>query len=320
MKKILTIIFLSFAVLSASSPVGTATGQFLDINMQTRNMAMGNAATSLVGGAGAVLINPAGLVDFKDNSRFDTYVSYLKWPADISLGSLGAAYKLNAASAVSISAVYVNYGDELRTTPDLPFGDDYFSMSSYSIGLSYSRYLTNKFSIGATIKNVSESFDGSGYSQIAYDMGTMYRTGYKNIRIAMSILHFSKEATFSGKFLNYSDAVKYATNDSSAFESWPLPMTFRTGISMDVYDTKDMTVTAALDMIHSNNANELYGAGVELNYMKNFFLRSGFQFGTDIYGLTFGGGVSLSKFSIDYAFNTMDYFGGRHRFSLCFNF
>ncbi|MCK5685050.1 PorV/PorQ family protein, partial [bacterium] len=250
-KKVLFLVLISSVMAVASSSIGSATGQFLEVNMHTRNMGMGNAATSIVKGAAAFQINPAGMVDFTSDKSFDAYASYLNWPADISFGALGLAYDIGAWGVIGANIVYVNFGEEIRTTPEMPFGDGTFNMGAYSVGLSYSRFLTDKFSFGLNIKNVSENYDGSSYSQVAWDIGTLYRTGYRNFKLAMSILHFSKEATFSGNFMNFSDAVKMTTGDSSNYESWPLPMTFRTGISFDLIETNNLKLMAAFDMIHS---------------------------------------------------------------------
>lgn len=322
MKKLLLITVLLLNSLWASSSIGSATAQFLEVNLHVRNMGMGNASTSLVNGASAALINPAGIVDFSgsEDNRFDTYCSYVNWPADISFGSLNFAYKLGFIGTLSLNAIYVNYGDEIRTTPENPMGDGIYAMSSYALGVSYARYLTDKFSFGLTLKLVNEDYDGSAYSQLAYDIGTLYRTGYRNIRIGMSILHFSKEAQFSGSFLDYSDKVKLAEGEESSYEAWPLPMTFRTGISMDALQASTYTLRVAFDMIHTNNSSEKYGLGTELNYMNRFFVRAGYQFGADIEGLTAGLGTKIMGMTIDYAFNTMTFLGARHRFAIGYCF
>ncbi|MCF7827078.1 MAG: PorV/PorQ family protein, partial [Candidatus Marinimicrobia bacterium] len=290
-----SLILLLFLVngLWASSSIGSVAGQFLEVNMHVRNMGMGNAATSLVGGSSAFLVNPAGLGDFRSESKIESYVSYVNWPAGISFGAVGIAYDAGNIGTFGINTVYVNYGDELRTTPDMPFGDGNFSIGGMSLGLSYSRHLTDKFSFGISLKNVNENYDESGYSQAALDIGTLYRADFHNIRIGMSILHFSKEAQFDGTFLDFSDPVKYALNDSSSYASWPLPMTFRTGVSMDALETDLYTVSVAMDMIHSNNNSELYGLGSEIRYLDKYFGRIGYQAGTDIQGLSFGGGVQI---------------------------
>jgi len=321
MKKIAILLLLLSSLLWASSSIGSATGQFLEISLHVRNMGMGNAGTSLVNGASAAMINPAGIVDLSEDSEFDTYMSYVKWPADISFGAVGAAYRVRSIGVFSVNAKYAYFGDEVRTSPEQPFGDGTFSMGAMSLGLSYARNLTDKFSFGLTVKHVSENYDNSSYSQIAWDMGTLFRTGYRNLNLGMSILHFSKEAQFDGKFLDYSDQVKYALGDSSKFSNWPLPITFRTGLSMDALNTESMQAKIALDMIHSNNSDEIYGFGAELNYLNKYSIRTGYQYGTDIQGFSLGGGLKfVNNIRIDYAFNTMEYFGPRHRFSFGLDF
>ena len=322
MKKLIVIILLLLNSLWASSSIGSATAQFLEINLNARNMGMGNALTSLVNGASATLINPAGVVDFSggENKTFDTYFSYVNWPADISFGSLNLACRVGFFGTLALNVTYANYGDEIRTTPDNPMGDGIYNMSSYALGVTFARYLTDKFSFGMTMKLVNEDYDGSAYGQLAYDIGTLYRTGYRNMNIGMSILHFSKEAQFSGKYVDYSDKVKMAEGKSSRFEAWPLPITFRTGVSMDALQANSYTLRLAFDMIHNNNSSEKYGLGTELNYLNKFFVRAGYQFGTDIEGLSAGLGTKIMGMTIDYAFNTMTYFGARHRFAIGYCF
>ena len=322
MKKLNFITIILISNLWASSSIGSATAQFLEVNLNTKNMSMGNALTSLASGASASLINPSGIVDFNGNdmARFDTYFSYLKWPADINFGSLNMAYKPSFIGTFCINATFVNYGDEKRTTPDNPMGDGTFSMSSSSIGLTYGRYLTDKFSIGVTAKLISEDFDGTSYSQLAYDIGTMYRTGFRNMKIGMSILHFSKEAKFSGNFKDYSNKIKLAEDKKSKYENWPFPMTFRTGLSMDAYTTYNYKILVAFDMIHTNNSSEKFGFGTEFQYLNRYFIRGGYQLGTDIEGLATGFGMKISSLVFDYALNSMEYFGIRHRFAIGYSF
>ncbi|MCF7923292.1 MAG: hypothetical protein K9M55_11380, partial [Candidatus Marinimicrobia bacterium] len=71
----------------------------------------------------------------------------------------------------------------------------------------------------------------------------------------------------------------------------------------------------------SNNNSELYGLGSEIRYLDKYFGRIGYQAGTDIQGLSFGGGVQImNNVGMDYAFNAMEYFGPRHRFALSIKF
>ena len=100
MKKLSVSLLLLISSLWASSSIGTATGQFLEVNMHVRNMGMGNAATSLVQGSSAALVNPAGIVDFAENSRFDSYASYVNWPADITFGAVGVAMNMGVVRAL----------------------------------------------------------------------------------------------------------------------------------------------------------------------------------------------------------------------------
>jgi len=318
MKKIMFGLIVSTISLWASSSIGTATAQFLEVNLNTQNMGMGNASTSIITGSASMLINPAGLAELgRGSNDYDSYFSFVNWPAEITFASANLGFSLGKIGVLGINSVFANYGDEILTTAANPMGDGTFSMSSYAVGLTFSRYLTDKFSFGLNVKMVGESFDRSNYSQLAYDLGTLYRTGYRNLNIGMSVLHFSNEAKFSGKFFDYSAS----STDSSDYETWPLPMTFRTGLSMDIYSRSQLTISAAFDMIHTNNSSEKYGLGTELLWMQRIVIRAGYQFGTDIEGISAGLGLKISDLmQIDYAFNAMEYLGGRHRFGIKIGF
>lgn len=305
------------------APVGTAVAQFLEIGVGGRGTAMGEAYTALTNDAGSVFWNPAGLVGIH---KRNLYTAYTVWPADISIGSFSFAMEFGNLGTFAISSAYLMTGDMEITTVFQPEGTgENFSISNFSLGLSYARLLTDRLSVGVTTKIVREKYLDYGYTAWALDMGTLYRTGFHGLNLGMSILHFGPETKFSGSYIDYSDPKSVDVNKPKTFETYSLPINFRIGISVNLLDTPHNTITAAADMIHPNNNLEQYNWGVEYCFNKMFYLRGGYRFNIDEGGFTFGTGLDLKAFGdrgavIDYSFADMGVLKSVHRFSLALTF
>jgi hypothetical protein len=305
------------------APVGTAVAQFLEIGVGARGTGMGEAYTSLTNDAGSAFWNPAGLVGVNKRNLF---TSYTVWPADISLGSFAVAINAGNIGTFAISSAYLMTGDMAVTTVYQPEGTgENFSITNFSVGLSYARLLTDRLSIGLTTKIVREKYMEYGYTTWALDMGTIYRTGFHGLNLGMSIQHFGPEIKFSGDYIDYSDPKSVDVNVPKTFESYSLPINFRIGISMNLLDTPNNTITTSADMIHPNNNLEQYNWGVEYCFNKMFYLRGGYRFNIDVGGLTFGTGIDLKILGdrsavVDYSFSDLGILKSVHRFSFALSF
>ena len=319
---IFSMILVSFAFGQEFAPVGTSVAQFLEINLGARGTAMGQAFTTLTEDAGAVFWNPAGLTNIQNGSFI---LDYTKWPADITIGGFSAALSFDNLGTFSINAAYLMTDDMEITTVDEPDGTGQnFGITNYTFGLSYARKLTDRLSVGLTAKVVSENYFDYGYSSFAIDLGTLYTTDFRGLKIGMSILHFGPEVQFDGKYIDYSDP-SLATGDKKDFEHYSLPITFRIGVSMDVWESDENKIISAVDMVHNNNNLEQYNFGFEYGYDQMFFFRGGYRFNLDEGGLSFGAGVNYQLFeknsvSLNYSFADRGIVANIHRFSAGFTF
>lgn len=321
---ILTFIFLSASLVYGDqfAPIGTAVAQFLEIGVGARATGMGEAYTVMVDDASAVFWNPAGLADVETNNLF---TSYTQWPAGISIGGMSIAKNFRNMGTLGLSTVYLMTNDMEVTTVEQPEGTgEMFSITNYALGLTYSRYLTDKVSAGLTAKLVREEYYNYGYYTWALDLGTLYRTGFHGLRIGMSILHFAPEVQFDGDYIDYSDPLSYAAEPEpkpKTFEEYSLPVNFRFGMAIDLLDTRNHKVTLASDMIHPNNNIEQYNMGVEYGFNELVYLRTGYKLSADEGGLSFGGGAKLKLGSrmgamVNYSFCDLGVLSNVNRFSL----
>ncbi len=299
---------------------------FLKIDVGGRASAMGSASAAVTDDATSMFSNLAGLA-FVDG--FEVAMNQTNWIADIKHYAGGVAYGFKNWGTFGVSLIYMDYGTMTETRPydgsdpilrnqgyeDL--GD--FEVGEYAVGLSYGRRISNQFSIGAQIKMVKQDLYESlilhevyGETVVqneqtvnAFDFGTLYYTGWKDLRVAMSIRNFSRQGRY-------------------VFERFELPLMFNIGMAMDVmtlFADSDMhKLTVAVDAIHPRDYSERIHLGAEYGMSNMLFLRGGYKFNYDEEGLTFGVGVNkpLGNYGVkfDYSYGDFgEFFGSVHRIS-----
>lgn len=78
-------------------------------------------------------------------------------------------------------------------------------------------------------------------------------------------------------------------------------------------------VLFSLDMTHPRDYAQQYNLGFEYSLSDMVFLRAGYKMNYDEEGLTFGVGLNLSHFVVDYSFNDYgDYLESVNRFTFRF--
>lgn len=325
MLKDIKVLLIGLTILSVTclakefAPVGTAVAQFLEVGVGARAAGMGEAYTVMGRDAGAVFWNPAALADAPRQSLFSAYST---WPAEITFAGAAYALRIGRVGTLAISGVYLMTGDmEITTIEQADGTGEFFNLTNYALGLTYSRYLTDRVSVGVTTKLVHEDYYGYGYSTWALDLGTLYRTDFHGLRLGMSILHFAPEIRFSGEYIDYSDPLSVDANKPKKFDTYSLPMNFRFGVAMNLIDSRYHQLVGAADMIHPNNNLEQYNFGLEYSLNKMFFIRSGYKLNSDEDGFTFGGGLRLGiganvGLNVDYAYADMGVLKAAHRLSL----
>ncbi len=302
--------------------VGAAGGQFLKIGIGARAMGMAGANSALVNDLTGIFWNPAGVADVKN---FEATFAYTSWFAGFN--QMFAAFNLPLGD-FNLSAHFSRFGssDIEITTFEEPNGTGtYYNVSDIVGGLTFSGYLTDRFSFGLTFKLVNLAFSDVSSSGIAFDIGTMYETGVAGIKIGFAIMNLGTEQSYSGTSLNstkkLNDAYYQAPIDVS-YLTYPfeLPLTFRAGISSAFVDTDENKLVGEFDFITSSDVQEQYAIGLEYTWNNLLCLRGGYLFGQDQFGLA--GGIGLKYISggfdssIDYSVNPINNFGLVHRISL----
>jgi len=315
--------------------VGTSGLQFLDIPVSTRAVGMGNTFSAVANDASTMFWNPAGMENIEGGA---VYASYVNWPADIGLNAVAATMTLEGIGSIGVNFLMLDVGLMTRNDVYNPAGNGgTFGVEDWAIGLSYSRSLTDRFALGATVKLIHEKLADWEDNGWAVDLGGFYNTGYKDITIGFSIQNFGPDFRFDvdddqdGKINE--DKLDGIDNDGDGLRDEdteeagvPLPTAFKFGVSMPIMRSGDNSLVINAEIVHPNDNKENYNIGAEYWYGGMFALRGGYSMNMDAGdGLFAGAGFKLDladigAVNLDYAFADMGLLDIVHRASIGFSF
>ena len=188
--------------------------------------------------------------------------------------------------------------------------------------------------IGFTGKYIREHIWSSNASGIAVDVGTLFTTPFRGLRVGLSITNFGTKMQMTGDDLLVQvdiDPTIVGNNDqiNSLIQTgkFDLPLLFRVGFSMEVLQTEQNRITLAVDALHPNDNAESVNVGGEYEFKRLIALRGGYRslFLPDSEeGFTAGIGLryklSSFGFKLDYAYEDFGRLQDIQKFTLQFAF
>jgi uncharacterized protein UPF0164 len=290
--------------------VGTFDGQFLKIGVGARPEAMGGAFVGMADDANALFWNAAGIARI-DLDKSQLMISHTQWVADLQLEHVGYVFHVKRfPGAFGIQARALTMKPMVETTafqPDPVVGTGRtFDAGMMTVGLTYARSFTDKFSAGFTANFIHEGLAELSQQTYAFDIGTLYDVGTAGMKIGMSISNIGSQEKFI---------------DRSA----RIPSIFRVGTSATLFQSTDQKLIGSFEFSHPPDNAERLNVGGEYAFRKYVFLRGGYNINYDSEGIAGGVGfhfpVSVAGMAdLDYAYTDMKDLGGAHRFSLKFQF
>jgi hypothetical protein len=333
-RKIFSLLLASVCGLFAFNKVGTTAAPFLKIEYGARPVGMGGAYIALADDPAGIYYNPAGIAEC---DKVQLLGGYTVWFADL---------KYSYATFI-VPTQRVNYalwgsflsGDPVPiTTVEFPDGTGQeFTYVDGLLGVSASAFLSDRLSIGATLKYIQQSLYNESASTFALDVGSILRTPFRGIRLGMCMVNYGGRMQLSGNDLivQTDPWPEYDGNpDAEArltTESFPLPLAFKLGIALDFFGPdeafvvlEDHRLRIAIDGIHPNDGDEKVHIGCEYGLYDMLFLRGGYKVNYDTQKFTAGAGfvvtVGARELCVDYAFVDMDILDATHRFSVTLGF
>lgn len=240
-------------LLGAQNAITTAV-PFLAISPDARAAALGDAGVATSPDANSSYWN-AGKLVFIDK-KYGGTISYTPWLGkivnDMSISYLSGFYKITREQAISASIKYFNLGDiSFRDGNNNPLGD--FNPREFAFDATYSRMLSEKFSMGISgryiYSNLTGAFtgiDAKAGKSVAADIGAYYTTPLRSSK--NSTLSLGATITNIGAKLSYTD------NANKNF----LPTTLRLGtaytIDTDPYNSFSFILDFSKLMVPSPNS------------------------------------------------------------------
>jgi len=286
------------------SKSGTSGLQFLKIGLGGKEVGFGSAVSSTVSDASSVFWNPAGLGWMTQKQLF---LSHNTWLVKSQHSALAFAMPFSSV-VVAVSAAVLNIEGFEETTVLFPNGTGRMvEAGDMMFGVAIAKKFTDKLTIGGQVKYVQEKLDDVTFNSILFDVGTIYFTGFRDLRLAFTLQHFgADQKIFDQKF--------------------KLPLIFRIGAADYIINGDKFHILTAVDLVHPTDNNEWVNWGLEVGFLNALALRGGYRFNVDEGALSLGFGVKLPIFdnsysNIDYAYVSYgEIFGNTHRFSLSFTF
>ncbi len=332
---VLLILGLTFPAQSQEvTKIGTTAAKVLSIPVGSRALGMGGAFVSVADDATALYWNPSGIARL-DRNEF--VFMHSNWLADIRFDFVGLVISMGNAGTVGLSFTAMTMDEMDITTEYDPEGTgETFSAASFVAGLSFARNLTTNFSIGGTVKYITENIWNSNATGIAIDIGTLFVTPFQGVKLGASISNFGQKMQIMGDdLLVQKDIVgNQAGNNESvnaylATDKFDLPLTMRIGISKDIINTDFNRLVVAVDGLHPNDNTESFNIGGEYSTLRNIV---SFRGGLKSLGMKdreekFGIGIGFNYFmgggrriKIDYAYEQFVHLNDIHQFTLAVKF
>lgn len=331
MKKFIYVIFagiLSSYAFAQNANLGTSGAQFLTLPAGPRAAALGGAVVGIIDDPSAIFWNPAGLTNIQSVAAYFTYMRYFDM---FDYNAFAASYNLENVGVFSIGLISFLTDKMEITTEFSPQGTGrFFDASDLAILLAFSRNLTEMFSVGISIKYVSQRIWNVSSSTVAFDIGTRYKIDFQNLTIAMSFTNFGPDMRFDGENLNVvhdkdpNVPLNRLTPARLLTDDYPLPLNFQVGIALDLFNKDFFKSRLAIDAVHPNDNKERINVGIETSYFDRIFLRGGYRYNYDDEAFSFGAGVNLplgtTGFSFDYSYTLFDILPDVHRISIGVSF
>lgn len=331
----------SVAVAGGGNKEGTAAADQLLVPVGARGIALGSAYTAGLTGIEAIYYNPAGL----SGSRHGVEVMFSQMNGldnEDGISYFGIGSDMPGFGHVAFSVKSFSFGDILITDERQVDGTGaVYSPTVLTLGLTYSRALTDRIRSGVTVNLVSEELDRVSASGFAFDVGVQYSglAGFDGLELGVTLRHLGGNMKFEGPgLLRLVDEVgsdrtgQLLKIESAGFQlptSLEIGMAYKTSFS----ELHDLLVMTSFE--NNNFITDQYRVGVEYMFNKFLALRGSYSIAgnakTDfedatgyLYGPAFGFGLQQwagdVKLYLDYAYRSREVFGGQHVVALKIGF
>jgi hypothetical protein len=339
-RQLFILIFTVFA--SVSSLFAQVGGQgvysFLNLTITPRSAALGSKVVALdESDPGIVLNNPAHLTSDLHNQLALSYISYF---ADIKYGFVSYSKHYEGIGTFGIGLQHVGYGDFIEANSA---GTITGSFKGYDMAfnLIYSRTFDSLFTVGINLKPIYSHLEQYNSFGIAADIGfsyisrdNLFSAGLAARNIGTMLKPYTPDTWESLPFelvVGASQKLRHAPfrfvvtfqqiQNTSLYYQRPKQ-------TISFYGEEEEVSVSAFERIGSEFVSHLI-LGVEFVPVKNFYIRGGYNFQrrnelkieerASTVGFSWGLGVKMNKFHVNYSRATYHLVGASNHFSISTN-
>ena len=267
---------------------------FLRLTADAAGAARGGAVTATGAGITAVQWNPAGLVAGGGN---EVSVSHINGFEDTDSEYFGFLWKRSEKHAVAVSLLSNNIdGIEFRTKPTAA-PEAYISAHDLYAGITYSRVISGSLQAGATVKYLYQKIYSATGSGLAGDAGIRYTPAGRAYSAGLVIRNIGSMGALDT-------------------EKPTLPALMRAGAAYRIeFDSRIVEISGDYEVIFDGD-NHTY-VGADYSHKGRFHIGAGYVSGYDSGRATFGGGMRIRGYAVDYAWlPDITTFGNQHVFTV----
>ena len=335
LKYYLAILF-CFGILTSGAQVGGEnTYEFLELTNSARIAALGGSQTAILDTTDLNLPynNPALLHKSMEKKVLVNYVNYL---SDINYGYASYAKSFDSIGNFAIGMHYINYGDFQEATETGELTGNQFKAAEYALSIIYSNQY-KRLKYGATLKPILVSFETYQSFGLAADLGVSFASKDNYTNVAMVAQNIGGQIT---TYYEGAERESIPFNVQAGFSQKLMHAPIAFFINMHHINHWDLanTETESGDLIDDiYQREEGFGKqlmrhliwGVEIYPSPNFILRAGYNYQRrqelkyeeklSAVGFSFGFGVKIKRFTLDYGIAQYHLAGSSSLFSLAIN-
>ncbi|MGE5432892.1 MAG: PorV/PorQ family protein [Syntrophomonadaceae bacterium] len=314
---------------------GTAGASELLIPVGTRGIAMGGATLTNAVGLEALYWNPANLS--RSVNSTNVMLSQMNYIADIGVSYGAISTNIEGFGAVGLSIKGLSMTDIPTTTVNNPDGTGQTFKPQYlTLGLTYSRMLSDRIAVGLTANYISEKIDRVSATGVAFNIGISYQNlgNINGLSFAVVMKNLGPQMQFDGSGLYLNANATELQRGTQLYKmtsaSFELPSTLELGLGYKYDINSENALALSSSFQNSNFYGDEYKIGGEYGFNNLFFVRGGYAYVSEInkadatFGLTAGAGINYQMegfdFKFDYAYRQTKFFSANHVFSVAFGF
>ncbi|MFC1528033.1 PorV/PorQ family protein [Candidatus Neomarinimicrobiota bacterium] len=310
------------------SKVGTTAGAIMDMPVNARGLAMGNAISGFGFDASVIHWNPAAIANTPSTL---ISASYIPWLVNTDLQHIAVVFPLRRFTVGGFITTWSMDDMPVRTEVEQYGTGEYFNAGDILASLTFATSLTDRFSIGFNIKYIQERIWHSTAQGMAIDMGTIYKTDILNgLSIIAVITNYGTDMQMTGRdrsIFHDPDPLAEGNNEKIpadySTDKWSQPLNFRFGIAANIIQNDFIHLQSEIDVLHPSNNHETIDIGIEALLRNLIYLRCGWSSllqKNSIEGISIGAGLKISmvfgSILMDYGFRDHGNLGILQAFSM----